>query len=328
MPRSVPSCSRRGLARLVGLSGIAALAGCSAPEVPRGPRPSLTGSPTAPTPSATQSVDARFDLFVPGRAEAVVNELRGAVTGWPIVRLSLTRTSARLTYAAADATPHTLRWQAGLITPGDDGTDLVSATSFDPHDFALGDIAGLFAQAAQVSGSASHQVLQINDFSDGHVLMTITTYPESSTVFFNPDGSLVPILDLSTAEGITAGLADVAKDLGVVRTLGITGGDQIWVEVAVGRGIIERRIRASRVPVYRASRKDENSYIPFEPGLVDPEVLARLVRTGGGLTGGDTQQPADLVIFRPPELSEPLVVLSRGTASLTLDLDGKPLTGR
>lgn len=328
MPLPCLRTSRRTLLGLSGLAALAGLTGCSTPETPVGPQPSLKPSSTTPAPTPSDAVDARFDLFRPGRVTQVIDDLCAAVSDHPIVRVTITRTTASVTYTTKKDEPHTLKWDKGRITPNDEGTDVVSATPFDPHDFNLDDIAALFTQAAEISGSAFQQTLQITNFNGDQLAMTITTYPESITVFFNADGTLVPIIDLTTPEGISIGLADVTTGRSVVRAVGVTSGSQVWADVATDSGVLERRIRPSHVPMYRASRREQNVDIPFEPAKIDPEVIARLVRTGAGLVDGDPHRPTDLTISRPPDESDPVIVISQGTNSTTLSLDGEALSER
>ncbi len=143
-----------------------------------------------PTPANAQPrPSAAHDLFAKGLASQVVAELVAAAAGKPVVRVVMDRTQARLTYVDEGDRPRSVVWLAGKITPSDDGTDLVAATSFDPttvQPVRCGET--LFPIAAEVSGSAERQELQINEYDHRQILMTVTTSPESSTVFFDRDG--------------------------------------------------------------------------------------------------------------------------------------------
>lgn len=61
----------------------------------------------------------------------------------------------------------------------------VAQTVFSIDDFNIDDVGALFRSAAGISGSSSQQ-LQIVDSSSGDVFMSVSTNPESRTVFFYP----------------------------------------------------------------------------------------------------------------------------------------------
>ena len=48
-----------------------------------------------------------------------------------------------------------------------------------------------------------NQNLQIVEYNEGTVLMTVSTKPESRTVFFRRDGSVVNHIDFATPTGMT-----------------------------------------------------------------------------------------------------------------------------
>lgn len=300
------------------------LSGCihATPANPEG-RP---GSPSVPSTPATPSIPAAHDMLTPGLAQEVTAELVAAAGGDPIVRLVLDRTRLRITYVAEDARPRSLVWQAGAITPSDDGTDLVTAVSFDPNRFNLTDVATLFTTAAGLSGSNTRQELQINEYNHGQVLMTITTTPESSTVFFDREGVLIPRLDLGIDADLARGLGDVLDGRVMVVQIGITRSQRVWADLVVSPGIVERRIRPVNMPMYLTQRRETPGTEQFDASLVDPAVLGLLLRTAPGLLGEDPGTPVSLQVFQPEDAPAPRIVVDVAASQLVTDLAGAPLT--
>lgn len=291
------------------------------------PAPTLTASPTA---SPTTSGSAGRDLFSPGLAQEVVAELVAAAEGKPVVRVVLDRTRARLTYVDTGDRPRSMVWLAGVISSSDDGTDLVAATSFNPADFNLINVAVLFATAARLSGSENHQELQINEYDHGGVLMTITTSPESSTVFFDREGTLIPRLRLSTDAGLSIGLNDILENRIYVVAVGATitntsASSQLWADVVATSGVLERRIRPANMPMYLTKRRETPTTTQFDSSLIDPQVVGRLIRTGPSMLGKPNGSPLTLTITQPADQPAPRITVDVGSSQLVTDLAGAPI---
>lgn len=265
-----------------------------------------------------------YDLFTQGRATEVVAQLVAAAEGRPIVRLVLNRTSARLTFVADGERPRSVVWQAGRISPSDDGTDLVAATSFDPLRFNLSDVEGLFATAADVSGSKSRQELQINEYDHGEIYMTVTTTPESSTVFFDRDGVLVPRLRFAVEEDVAIGVADVLAGRLIVIEIGMKA-EQVWADVLASPGVVERRIRPANQPMYLTQRRETPAGGQFEASLVDANLLARLMRVAPDLVGEEPGSPVSLRVVQPDADAQPQIMIDVNGAQVVTDLSGAPL---
>ena len=311
------------------------LVACGQPAPAQTPSP----SPTTPSPTSTPSVSnttpanatptklpVAYDLFTKGRASQVVAQLVAAAEGKPVVRLVLDRTRARLTYVDEGDRPRSVVWEAGKISPSDDGTDLVASTSFDPLRFNLSDVETLFQIAATISGSSTRQELQIIGYDHGEIYMTVTTSPESSTVFFDRDGVPVPRLDLTLADNLATGISDALVDRLLVVEVGVSGSAQVWVDVVASPGIVERRIRPANQPMYLAQRRETPSGEQFDAGLIDPQVLALLLRTAPGLLGEDPTTPVSLRVMQPAKATAPRIVVQIGSSQLVTDLSGEPLS--
>ena len=171
-------------------------------------------------------------------------------------------------------TAKTWAWRSGKIEVVDSDTQYVGQAIFDPRDFDVSKIAGMFATAAALAKSDAGQQLQIVEYADRTVYMTVTTNPESLTVFFRKDGSLVSQVDLTTQAGIQEAYDDVVGTKKYVNALGILpnqGG--MYVDVAVLDTIV-RTVRQPRLPVRTTTRREVTTLAPFDPALVKPSIIA------------------------------------------------------
>ncbi|MGI5951598.1 MAG: hypothetical protein ACOX61_07100 [Brooklawnia sp.] len=293
------------------------LAACSNPPVGR-------PSPT-PTPTATASHAQPHDLLAPGMAEEVVERLVQAADGRPIVRVIIDRTRAHLTYLGEGDRPASFTWLAGVVSPSDDGTDLaLDATSFDPNRFNLSNIAALFQVAGMIAESTSRQQLQITEYDHGQVYMSVTTSPESTTVFFDQDGILIPQLDLTADADIAEGIDAVLDGRVFVVELGFSETEQVWADVLAGAGVLERRIRPLRRPMYLAQRRESPGTQLFDATQLDVAALGRLLRGATIMLEQPPDTPVVIRITQPADAPAPLITIEAGGSQLVTDLSGEP----
>jgi len=292
------------------------LTACTQPSPPSPPPPPTPSPATAGT-TAARSVN----LLNPGAARAGLNQLMVASGGSQAIRVTVTSALATLTYVTQD-TAHTLQWDSGTITEIDSDVTYVGQTAFSLATFDLDDIGRFFAQAAALTGSSSRQELQINEFNNGRVLMTVTTTPESQTIFFRPDGSIIDWLSFTMAAGIREGLSDVTDGTTEVVAIGLT--DQgLYADVAVSPTVIERRTRPTRLPAYSAQRTATALGPAFDPSLVDPYVVARLLSAAPA----DAARPDTTATMSidAREGGPPLIHINVGLASSTYTLAGEQI---
>jgi hypothetical protein len=169
----------------------------------------------------------------------------------------------------------TYEWLNGDVREFDSDVVNIGQATFDVNDFALDDVGGLFAQAAAVSGSALEQELQINEYNESRVLMTVTTVPESTTVFFHPDGRMIAHLDFTTEVGISEGLHDLVTDSRMALAIGVNSAG-LWMDVRIDPETIERRIRPAALPSYTTRRAQSSSLIPYSAEMIRPQVIAEI----------------------------------------------------
>ena len=213
------------------------------------------------------------DFLGPGEATAVIKELVATAGTINAIKVEISAHDASLSIVSG-MTAKTWAWRNGTILVVDSDTQYVGQEIFDPRDYDVSDISGMFETAATLAKSDSGQQLQIVEYADRTVYMTVTTNPESLTVFFRKDGSLVSQVDLSTLSGIQEAYRDVVGTKKFINALGILpnqGG--MYVDVAVPDTIV-RTVRQPRLPVRTTTRREATSLSPFDPALVKPSIIA------------------------------------------------------
>lgn len=274
--------------------------------------------PTDPSPTPST------ELLAPGAAQKVVGELLGQIADpSSVVRLRITGDQARLTYVDEWSKPVSEIWRDGKITTQDEGTDTVVSSSFDPRDFNISDVGAMFEKSAQLCGSAENQELQITEYANSKILMTVSTTPESSTVFFRPDATVIMPLDFTSAEDVSQALTEAVGPSTRILAAGLTA-DQLWVDVASGPGTVTRRIRKTSVPVYSLQRKQSISGEPFAPSLIDAKILAEKFAAAA------ESESKDFVatVKQQEDEDQPFINFSYGGTQELTSLDGTPIKPR
>ena len=238
------------------------------------------GAPTVPpTPPA-----ACPDFTSPGAATAMVGQLVAAAKSSDVVMVEVRPREVDVS-VLVDQKPVTWACRAGVIAQVASDIAYVDQASFDPASFDFGDVGALLRAAAAWSGSSSSQRLQIVEYSGGRVMMSVATDPESRTVFFNPDGSLLEDLDFATRGGITRGLREVVGQLPAVTQVSITSNRSVWADhPGSDPGTVTRRMRTATVPVTTITRQSSGVLATFPPSLVRPEVVWSVVQDQVGST--------------------------------------------
>jgi hypothetical protein len=281
------------------------------------------GSPVAPS-SATPTPGPL--LAEPGLAAAVMADLVRAAGTAHAVRAEVTPDSATLTTVTGQATA-TFAWRDGQINPAEPAADYVGQALFDPREFDLGDVGALFEQAAAACGSATGQRLNIAEYADGRVFMSVTTAPESAPVFFRPDGSLVAALDFSTAGGLAEGLADVVAGRDEVLAIGLdaaSGG--LYAEAPGPAGEVVRTVRLPGLPV-RDTWAGASDLVGFDPAKVDPRAIAEVLARLPELTGQATVAQVSWTIDRRGQAAVPSLHVTADGHAIEATLAGAVVPG-
>ncbi|SCQ60524.1 Hypothetical protein PFR_JS9-2_676 [Propionibacterium freudenreichii] len=256
---------------LVSVALVFAVTACGAPQAGQ-------ASSSTTTPANAQSTQApAFDLTAEGHARQVIDFLVAASGNKPVLRVEVTPTAANITYLEDDQA-HTIGYANGHISPVDSTVKYINQAQFKPSGFNIDNVGELFEKAGEISGSRQQQDLQINEYNQGVVLMTVTTTPETSTVFFRPDGSIVNKLDFSTDDGIREGLSDTVQGASRVEQVVIKP-DSLSADVRTDAATIQRRTRQRALPSITSNIKDSSDPGTFDPALIDPGLIARLEQT-------------------------------------------------
>ncbi len=292
------------------------------PVVPAAP-PTMTptASPT-PTPSPTPTID----LTAAGAAQRMLDRLLTAAGPGQLIMVEVTaQTAAVSVLASGETEPVTWAYRDHKIGQVDSDLQYVDQASFQLADFDLTNVGRLFRIAATLSDATDNQILQIVDYSGGQVMMTVTTNPESRTVFFNPDGSLLPELDYHTETGVAAGLADVLADRVIVRQVGVDSETGAWVDYAGPGESTVRRQRPPKVQVTTVSRDDPPPLAPFEASQVDPDRIWQVVQRTIRALDLEPEVAWSVTVDDRTETGTPRLYFQIGGASLITDLNGREL---
>lgn len=319
----LPGSNRGTLARVRNVRVVAAgwclatLTACVPSPVPPpepAPTPSLAGTP-APSPATV------LDLTAPGAARPALDRLVAAAGSDLVLMVSLTRTDAAVTVLKNGAA-ETWALRGGDPRRVESDTTYVSQATFALDRFNLTDVGALLRTAAAVSGSDQRQELQIVDYSAGLVMITVSTNPESRTVFFNPDGTLLPTLDLDAVWGLQQGFSDAVGLRKAVHAVGFGSQVGVYADVPGAQShAIVRRQRTARVPVVVTSRTDPNPPPTFDPSRVDPAVVWGVLTAARRQDGGASGQEWSCVVDQRDRTTLRMH-FQVGTQRFTTDLAG------
>jgi hypothetical protein len=263
-------------------------------------------------------------LLLPGAAREALAVLQAQAGNAPILQVTVRAEQASLTYLntkTEEAT--TLVWEDGKWWEKDSGVLYVEQATFHLSDFNLEDVGAMFAAAATISGSSADQQLQINEYNEGRVLMTVTTSPESVTVFFRPDATLIRGLDFIVKADVAEALRDTCNDVAVIAVgLGQQG---FWADVRRDTDTIERFIRPAGLPTYSSLRNQSSNLTAFDPAVIDPAVVASLLNRLPALVADNPQATIEFTADTRDGVPVPKLYFTLGFTTLVYDLAGNPV---
>lgn len=291
-----------------------ALSGCTQPVEPS-PSPSPS-QPVEPSP-----IDTRISLRRAGMARTAVNALLYEAGSPDLIRLTLTEFKATIFYVA-DGEAAALSWEDGSIQTFDTDMEFLNQAAFNPRSFAFDDLDRIFAEAAVQSGSSAAQELQINEVNDANILMSVTTNPESVSVFFRPDGSLIRPLDFTVAEDLEEGLRDVVQENEYVATIAYSLNQGLSAELLIEPGVVTTWNRPAKLPAFSSKRTVLVDPVEFEASVVDPKVIVNLMKTLPNRFGKDEGTPVSFVISYDSSSAEPRITFDVGGNKVSTDMQG------
>lgn len=275
------------------------LAGCGpepSPALSPTPSPTASASTASPSPTPSPSTTAAESptpspwgperlpftfrivgsLLDDGNVPAIVEALHRAADHLPVLKLDITETQVTLTALRPNNAVISYRWSANQITTVDSDFEYLDQATFDPRIFPLNSVSRMF-DVADLNGVSGELVLQILDYRDGTVLMTVSSRPATATVFFNPDGSAVSSLGVTSVSDLEEGIAAVVQDASAVYAISLSASTGYRAELPDGPGQILTRTRMGALPVFATQRTESTGLEPFDPSLITPSVLAQLI---------------------------------------------------
>jgi hypothetical protein len=284
-----------------------------------------SGCVPEPPPASPASATA-IDFTKPAAARAMLAELAGYADSQTALMVEVTKHSVALS-VLKDMQPRTYTYRDGKIEEVQTDMAYVDQATFDTSDFNLDNVGALFRAAGAISGSEQNQRLQVVDYSSGRVMMSVSTNPESKTVFFNQDGSLLKLLNFDTLGGIKEGIAEVCGTLNEAYEVGITSDQMAYVDFpGSDEGTVVRRQRTQRVPVTTITRSENTSAEPFSPKRIHPEVIWQVVDSHLGVKDTPADAQWQVRVVRGTS-QEPVMRFTIGSNEILTDLAGKMVTG-
>ena len=236
-------------------------------------------------PSATPSVSATpasRDFTLPGAAKAEIDELMGAAGSRDLIMVQVAREAVSISVLTGADTPTTWAYRNGDMGQVTSDLAYVDQATFDVDDFNISDVGALFRAASGMAGSEENQSLTIVDYSGGEVMMSVSTLPESRTVFFNPSGSLLTTLDFDTPGGISQGIEEAIGSRLMVYSISVDSEQGAWADFPGDPDTTVRRTRTSKVPVTTVPRAETVDLPLFSASRCTPMPSGRSSRPCAG----------------------------------------------
>ena len=245
-----------------------------------------------------------------------------AKAGTPqLIQVEITKEWAAIT-VVKDSQAETWAWRDNTIKRVDTDVAYVQQTIFSIDDFDITDVGGLFGTATRISGSDRDQELQIVDSSAGQVFMSVSTVPESRTVFFYPDGALLPTLEFSTEGGIRRGLEDATGTRTTAVAVGVQSNLGAWLDFPGSTTTTIRRLRTASVPVTINERSQRPELPSFPVSRVRASAIWRVLADARQRDAFELGTRWQVTIDDRARTGVPRMYFTIGTTSLVTDLDG------
>ncbi|MBK8448330.1 MAG: hypothetical protein IPL41_17055 [Micropruina sp.] len=295
-------------ALVVAVAAVGLLVGCVQPAQP------------TPTPTPTVS-EVTVDLTAPGQARSMVRRLIAKAGTPQLIQVEITQQWAAITVVKNEQ-PETWAWRDNTVKQVDSDVAYVQQRVFSIDDFNISDVGALFRAASGISGSESSQELQIVDSSAGDLFMSVSTNPESRTVFFYPSGALLPTLDFNTEGGIRAGLDDVIGSRSTALAIGVQSTLGAWLDLTGSDTTTIRRLRTATVPVTINERSGRPDLPPFSVSRLRAEAIWQVLSQARQRGDFDASTRWQVTVDDRARLGGPRMYFTIGNDSFVTDLTG------
>lgn len=210
----------------------------------------------------------------PGVASRVVKEIMAEHPTYSVVKVDISVETVEVSFLTPERQIKAFAWRGGEIVEVDSDVADISQATFDPREFNISNVGALFATAEEMGASSSAPELQIVEYSPGEVLMTVTTSPESATVFFRKDGTPITHLDFTVTADVEIGISDAMDGATEVYALVIDPDVGVWVDTPGQQaGTIQRRTRQAKLPAYSTLRSEQMAWPTFNAEDLDVSVV-------------------------------------------------------
>ncbi|MEO7588793.1 MAG: hypothetical protein ABIS84_12290 [Arachnia sp.] len=242
--------------------------------------PSRSETRTSPSPEPSPSFPVQFGIrrsLLDGGAALAVKELHELSGLRPALKLDVSEDEVTLTVLTIEKKPQSYRWRDGTIDLAETDVQYLRQTTFWPTDFALDNVRRIFDVAALMGTSSNSQRLQVVEYSPGHVYMSVTTTPETSTIFFRKDATVFRSLDTRSVADIREGIESVTPDRSDVLSVGFDAQRGYVAEMQGPDNTVVRRSRMQNRPTFSSKRTGGSPLTPFDPRLIDASALAQTI---------------------------------------------------
>ncbi len=237
--------------------------------------------------------------------------------------VEITEDSVQVSVLAADGKPVTWAHRDGKSAEVPSDLAYVDQATFDVSRFNISDVGGLFRAAASMSGSEEQQSLTIVDYSGGEVTMSVSTFPESRTVFFNANGALLDVLNFDAPGGIASGIKEAVGLQLTVYSVTVQSDQGAWADFPGDEeGTTVRRTRTSKVPVTTNIRSETPDLPTFLAARIHPEAVWKVVDAVRGTADVPEDARWSVVIEDRDKTGIPRMYFTIGSKSVTTDLSG------
>lgn len=315
------------MSKRIGVAALALLlAACAPSPAPQGPSPASPTTPSAsPTPTGTMDAEAlpqplplEGTLVEADNSRTVVEALWDAASRKPALKLDVTVTQATLTVLDGGKVA-SYRWADDVVDAATSDFEYFEQQTFDPTGYPLDSI-GLMFDVADLLGVRGELVYQVQEYREEQVLQTVSSRPESFTVFFDRDATAVPVLGVTTTADIAEGLREVVGDDIAIREFGFSAERGYWAVTTTVDGEV-MRVRKDGIPMFQAPSAALIEGEAFSARYIDPTVIARVLadlRT-------DPDQACSLRVAWSEAAHRATMTADCGDGPVETNLDGTPL---
>ncbi|SHJ73688.1 hypothetical protein SAMN02745244_03150 [Tessaracoccus bendigoensis DSM 12906] len=294
-------------------------------------QPTISSSPSVSSvaPTTTPVPEEQFPISYPitnslisGDAADVVARLHEVAGNQPALKVDLTSKQATLTALLPDDRVASYRWENGEITEVDSDIQYLGQATFDPAEYPLASLGRMF-DIADLRGVRGELVLQIVEYRAGQIIMTVTSRPESRTVFFRKDGTAVASLGLTSVADLTEGIGDVVGDSTEAYSVTVSPTAGYSADLPDDeQGVVLNRTRPTDMPTFETRRSGLPSGGTFDPALIKPEALAKAIAR----TQNTPSEQCSVTIDMTQNRSAPVARIQCGSSTSYADMDGRDMT--